>query len=275
MKNNKKLVVIAGAAVLGLVAATGVTSTFAWFATNTSVSATSLSVTAKSNATYLLIDTTENAAADKKGTSSNTSKSGVNPSTNTAYGSEALKVHPAAYTTIALTEAGSSVDANNWYTATVQKKDVAVKSVGNNYTSMKKIDLGEANYFVKYDFYLTLGTGSAPYTGGVEVKPTFTDASDSLKAAVLFNVDKDEPDLTKFDIFAATAASADAAAGRKEEFGATSGKTYPSVSLDDTHSIKVTVYLYVDGNAANVNSDYLATKGITGSVDFKFTLANA
>jgi len=275
MKNNKKLVVIAGAAVLGLVAATGVTSTFAWFATNNTVSATSLSVTAKSNATYLLIDTAENAAASQKANSSNTSKNGVNPSTNTAYGAEALKVHPAAYTTIALNEANTSVAANNWYTATVQKKDVAVKSVNNDYTSMTQINLGAANYFVKYDFYLTLGTGSAPYTGGVEVKPTFTDASASLKAAVLFDVDKTEPDLTKFDIFAATAAPADTTAGRKEEFGATSGKTYTSVSLDDTSSIKVTVYLYVDGNAEKVNSDYLADKGITGSVDFKFTLANA
>ena len=34
MKNNKKLVVLAGAAALGLVAATGITSGFAWFATN-------------------------------------------------------------------------------------------------------------------------------------------------------------------------------------------------------------------------------------------------
>lgn len=275
MKNNKKLVVIAGAAVLGLVAATGVTSTFAWFATNTSVSATSLSVTAKSNATYLLIDTTENAAADQKGTSSNNSKSGVNPSTHTAYSSDALKVHPAAYTTIALSEAGSNVAANNWYTATVQKKDVAVKSENNDYTSMRQITLGAANYFVQYDFYLTLGTGSAPYSGDIVVKPTFTDASASLKAAVLFNVDKTTPDLTQFDIFAATAASADATAGRKEEFGAASGKTYETVSLNDTSSIKVTVYLYVDGNAANVNSDYLAANGITGSVDFSFTLANA
>ncbi|MBQ2053298.1 MAG: hypothetical protein II494_06475, partial [Bacilli bacterium] len=66
MKNNKKLVVLAGAAALGLVAATGVTSGFAWFAVNSQVTATGLTVNAKSNAAYLLINNSASAVANQR-----------------------------------------------------------------------------------------------------------------------------------------------------------------------------------------------------------------
>lgn len=55
MKNNKKIILAAGAAALGLVAATGVTSGFAWFATNAQVGVNNMSILANSNNSYLLI----------------------------------------------------------------------------------------------------------------------------------------------------------------------------------------------------------------------------
>ena len=55
MKNNKKIVLALGAAGLGLVAATGVTSGFAWFAANAKVTVSNLKVSAKATQSFLLI----------------------------------------------------------------------------------------------------------------------------------------------------------------------------------------------------------------------------
>ena len=74
------------------------TSTYAWFSMNTQVTATNMQVTAKSNATYLLIDTADNGT--NKDTSATTKE------TNAA----AATVYPCAYTA---TEIANDADNTN------------------------------------------------------------------------------------------------------------------------------------------------------------------
>lgn len=172
MKNNKKLVVLAGAAALGLVAATGVTSGFAWFAVNTSVSATSLNVKAKTNASYLLINTSA-AVAD----TATTEIAGVDPA-NAATG-----VVPVARNDSATTIGGVSLQAGEWYTATIKERD----QVTGTYTNVTgEIEVGNDTYFVGYNFYLYLATGSEESLTDqtVTVTANFGTSHASVKAAV-------------------------------------------------------------------------------------------
>ena len=189
MKNNKKLVVLAGAAALGLVAATGVTSGFAWFAVNSQVTATSLTIKAKSNGAYLLIDTTDNAAANAKGTSALTKD--VAPV-------NVPEVYPCAYTTTAINWDGPdgvadntddvTISANSWYTGTIDDKTQAT----GDWTSLKSVTLGESDYFASYNFYLTLATGSEDYSGAIGVKATFNLSEPAAKAVVVFGSENQE-----------------------------------------------------------------------------------
>ena len=173
MKNNKKLVVIAGAAALGLVAATGVTSGFAWFAVNTTVSASSLDVSAKANASYLLINT----AAEKKATPA-TTIAGVDPTSTSVY--------PVSKAATTITHGSVTINSGEWYTATVNKRDAATPGEnGVEYTSVTKINMGNDDYFVHYDFYLYLADGSTDLTNqDLTVTVNFNNAHASVKMAV-------------------------------------------------------------------------------------------
>lgn len=243
MKNNKKLVVLAGAAALGLVAATGVTSGFAWFAVNNTVNATSLTVKAKSNASYLLIGTTDNATVKTGSDIAVVANAGTAP-----------EVYPAAFTTTEMNETigGNSVTvrANKWYTGTISQRTTAT----GTWTSLKEIEessgsqLKNTSYFAEYDFYLTLGAGSENYTNTIGVKATFGDDTDAaVKAAVLFGN-----------------------AGQQILDSGNATHDYATQSLTATTSIKVEVYLFIDGTSAHVYSDY--TSPITGDIDLEFKL---
>ena len=245
MKNNKKLVVLAGAAALGLVAATGVTSGFAWFAVNASVSATSLNVTAKTNASYLLINT----SASTEG--GDTTKAAADPA-NTA-------VYPVAYTTQVInwngqdgledTDDDVTIPANKWYTATVTTRDNAT----GTYSSLQQVDVGASNYFVHYDFYLYLATGSdATLTEDLTVTADFTGDHSSVKAAVTSG-DKN------YYILASGAAS--------HTFSDMTFKI-PSQTSD---YVRIQVELFIDGTDTNVKSTTdIAT--LVGEINLTFSI---
>ena len=175
MKNNKKLVVLAGAAALGLVAATGVTSGFAWFAVNSQVTATGLQVSAKTNANYLLINT----AAAVAGTPAST-VTGSNANT---------VVYPAARNDsgAAITLDATSIAVGSWYTATVNNRNAANPDGESTvYTSLHSVSVGDDDYFVGYDFYLYLASGSEASLANqtITVTANFNGAHASVKAYV-------------------------------------------------------------------------------------------
>ncbi|MBP5092409.1 MAG: hypothetical protein J6328_07680 [Bacilli bacterium] len=250
MKNNKKFVVLAGAAALGLVAATGVTSGFAWFAVNNQVTATSLTVGARSNASYLLSNTRDN-ASDKTGSDTTIA---ATTAANTS-------VKPVSYATDDVTWDKNNtpentnddvkVDADNWFTATVDSRNAATPGAGVNYTSLIDVDAHDTNYFVAYTLYLTLATGSEALT----------------------------EDLTITADFGTSHASVDAAGYLYEgNFSSTTSETHSfrsgawtidDVALTESTSVKVTFELYIDGTNANVKSaTNIAT--LIGSIDFTF-----
>ena len=255
MKNNKKLVVLAGAAALGLVAATGVTSGFAWFAVNSTVSATSLNVSAKSNASYLLIGTADN-ATNKTG--SDTTIAGVDPANTTVY--------PVAYTGagtvhwdgpdgIASNSDDVNVAANSWYTATVNNPDFATpdeegaSTAHVKYTNLAEVTNYNASYFVTYNFWLTLGTGSEAVTRDITMTADFAGDHASVKAAVVFD------GATTPAILATGSAST----------------TFEDVALAANTSHTVVIHMYIDGTQTAVKS---ATdiSTLIGEVSFTFAI---
>jgi len=246
MKNNKKLVVIAGAAVLGLVAATGVTSGFAWFAVNSEVSAASLNVSAKSNAVYLLI----NDENDFTGAPADLKDITLDDPTSTA-------VYPVAYTLSEISDSKGTVVANNWYTATINDRTQAT----GTYTYISTVTNWDSDYFVHYEVYLRLTAGSKPVTNGtLTVTPSFTKADQSVKIALV----KDSA--SAFDILAqsASAATSNKPAELLE-------KSYSDFAIDDVTPVKFDMYVYIDGTTSTVFSNSTAT--LSGEISLAFALA--
>ncbi len=247
MKNNKKLVVLAGAAALGLVAATGVTSGFAWFAVNSEVSAASLNVSAKSNAVYLLI----NDKNDFTGAPADLKDITLDDPTSTA-------VYPVAYTLSEISDTKGTVAANNWYTATI---DDRTKATGT-YTSISPVTTEwDSDYFVHYEVYLRLTTGSKAVTNGtLTVTPSFTSADQSVKIALV----KDSADA--FDILAQSASAA--TTNKPAEL---LKKSYSAFAIDDTTPVKFDMYVYIDGTTSTVFSN--TTAKLSGEISLAFALA--
>ena len=261
MKNNKKLVVLAGAAALGLVAATGVTSGFAWFAVNNSVSATSLNVSAKSNAAYLLIGTSDNSSTK---TGSADTIPGIDPGSTTVY--------PAAFndTGAKIEWKTASVAANKFYTATVNNRNEAnPNDDGVEYTSLSEVFLSNADYFVHYTFWLTLGEGSKNYSGTLDITmakdnnggaPKKAD-HDAVSAAVYF----DSAAITNFNT------TPDTPLPVILEDGSLTHQ-YSGVALTAATAKKVDIFMFIDGTNTDVKSATdLST--LIGDVDFTFAIA--
>lgn len=131
MKKFKKLIpalcmLLVSAVMLG-------TTTFAWFSMNTSVKATNMTVTAKSNSTYLQISKTS--ATEGFDISADMTKND--------------KVYPCAFDT----------DTNTFYTANNKQSDGKGEVINK-----KNIEMTDANYLSISTVYLKLTKDSEPYT---------------------------------------------------------------------------------------------------------------
>ncbi len=222
------------------------TSTFAWFSMNTSVTATGMQVTAKSNAKFLLIgdDSVKAAgaktdAADRALTDSHTALYATTSNTD-------KKCYPVAYYETASTLNGHATEAKNWYTTTSDKMDTAVSGSAD----VTKVDLGDAKYMLTYKMYLTLSKDSEDFTGKVKITATFSSADEAVKAYVTVNGEH-----TVFDSATTTYTTKD------------------DVNIKSTTAVEVVAYVYIDGNGTNVNSKYVAdVTAITGSLKLTFDL---
>lgn len=227
------------------------TSTYAWFSMNSSVQATDMMVKAKSNARYLLIgDDKDNAKGTAKTDKAGKALTNEHAALYATTGNDSKTCYPTAYYAEAGTLNGHETVANKWYTSTSDTHDKAVS--GNaDITEVKEAD---KDYMLTYKMYLTLTNDSESYTGKLTVTPTITNTSKSVKAMVVINGEKHIVD-TKNAAFT----------------------TEGNVELSSTDALEVTVYVYNDGNADNVNSTYFngdATR-LDGTVDLSFALATA
>ena len=234
MKKFKKLIpalcmLLVSAVMLG-------TTTFAWFSMNNKVTANNMSVTAKSNSTYLQISKTSASATD--------------------FGNEATmnstkNVYPCAFTTTEIAAAdgnNAKIEANNFYTANNTKSDGK-----GDVVNRKLVAMAENDYLSVQKVYLKLTADSLAYNNK-ELKLTFTKVSghDSVKAVVKVGEEY-------------VALASDSTTG-----------TFNSVTITSTQALEVTIFVYIDGTNKDVISDYInaeATKNnLTGAINIGFEI---
>ena len=218
------------------------TSTYAWFSMNKEVTANNISITAKSNTIYLLINDTGTA--------------------NTGDDNLDLNVKGKALFPAALdkdndtdTDKNPSMPAN-WYTAAGKSTtDGTLVNETKKYLTAENFE----NYVVKKTVYLTLAKNSVE-SGKLTVKgTTFNDnigGASTVKFAVGDNV---VGTITKDDVAGNTAANT----------------VELATGLKDDDVVKVDIYYYFDGNDADITTENFDNNQLTTSnVEFEFAVAD-
>ena len=244
MKKTK--IIIPSLGLLLLSTAASVTGTVAWFSANGTVTATNMNVTAKSNATYLLIGATSACASNKEGLSDTVAAA------YTTEGNAAKQCYPAAYVATAATVGGVSLTADSWYTASNGNSSHAADDIKN----VRAVTEGDKDYMLTYKAYLTLSQDSEPVTSkAIQVTFSLGSGDDAAISAVVVIGSS----TNKFSLNSTN----------------TTGTTAAAVSLANNTAVEVTSYVYVDGNSTNVYSDYLnAPHTIAGTVQLQFDLVD-
>lgn len=224
------------------------TSTYAWFSMNTTVTAANMQITAKSDTTYLLISDDKTNADDIQAQS----QTKLTWADNKALYPAALK----APTTNPFTDA----DDNWWYaqaqakTAATKKDDTVVQfgEAKSNKTGTVADDTETFGQRVlKKTVYLTLSDGSTASTA-LNVKfDTFTDSIGAKNATkIVVATDK-------------TALYFDAANAK------TAQKLADAGTLTDTDVLTVKIFVYFDGENADVYTDNIANlQSATAGINF-------
>lgn len=231
------------------------TSTYAWFTMSTTVNVTGMQVTAKSNATYLLIADSEAAALSKK----NSANADITTTVAAAYQDASTnadkEVYPVAYYTTAGTLGTVATEAGKWYTASNANSNNATNAIKN----VTEVAEENGEYMLTYKCWLTLSADSEA-TSDWRIKVTFAKKSgdDAVSVVVKFGDYKYALNGTH-----------------------TNDTTNAAVALAPDAAIEVTVFVYIDGNSTNVYSDYingtstLTATPITGIASLSFDLVKA
>ncbi|MBR6051789.1 MAG: hypothetical protein IKP68_11390 [Clostridia bacterium] len=271
MKTMKKLIpalamLLVSAVLLG-------TSTFAWFSMNTRVTATGMQVVAKSNNTYLLISKTNTTASAIQG---------ENLLTVTLDGPKSLfpaapcltsdqadylttsgkTVNDATITTagVQVTNAATAAVVTNWYTATASSSAAATMLTG----SARQL-VAFTDYVDVQSVYMTVSVGSNTATN-LTVTPTF---------AQVGTPEDGKGDLSAVKAIIITSDGGYAAINSSDNGNAIDIKG-SNTPLTSTTVVTVTVYLYVDGDAANVYTNNKANLlGVTLGLQFDVTATPA
>ncbi len=254
MKKFKKLIpafcaMLVSAAMLG-------TSTYAWFSVNKKVEANNMSVTAVADTQYFVISKDEGTFA--------TTGASKGQTVDFADVTENLAIKPAAW------GKKDTMEAAGWYTANVSKYDSTAEGEIINVTKITMTGgyAGATQYFKAYTFYIGLAAGSSNYTG----KLNFLNIDDTTNGAAIAAIDIQQRKSTS-----GTAWSDDTNKETLEIVNGTkfsdtiyyqSANSYTlSAETGAAQCVKVTVYVYLDGNNANVIDSNAAT--LKGTVSVK------
>lgn len=249
MKKFKKLIpafcaMLVSAAMLG-------TSTYAWFSVNKEVTATDMSVTAVADTQYFLISTNDDFSGKNLSTVLTTAQmtqKGIN---------DKAEVYPAAYGTVT----GKITDPS-WYTANVD-------TVGTNIVKATKIEApaGEGKkvyqnnqYFVGYSFYVGLAENSADYKETLKVLAVNSEkgakiAAVQFQAMTIGTEPAEDGEFLSVEDTTETSTTGGLASKQKYELSATSNKC-----------VKITVYVFINGEADNIKN---GSTELTGTVGIK------
>lgn len=221
------------------------TSTYAWFSMNKTVTANGMEVTAKSNASYLLIGSTADAATNKEGLTTTATATKI---------STATKCYPVAFSKAGVTFGTDPnqvvVPANGWYTASNGNPDKATDDVKN----YKVVTVGEEEYMLTYKVWLTLSKDSEPYNNG-KIKVTLKSKTGDAAIKAVVKIGTEYIELGAENATGTTTANAD---------------------LTNASATEVIVYVYVDGTSENVNSDFYNANNdaLKGSLSLQFDLVD-
>lgn len=266
MKKFKKLIpafcaMLVSAAMLG-------TSTYAWFSVNKKVEATGMSVTATPNTQYFVVSADTNFESAKTITLGNNNivQGGIGSSEDT----KTTTVKPAAYGTVQVGSTTKGI-ADKWWTANVNTYDSKDKAdiIGETaVTGEGDAVYANSDFFVGYTFYVGLADKSADFPAGA-LQVVATDTTTAAKVAAV-----------KFEQWEGTAVKE---AGNSEivrvegaELDTTSKgihtkKTYELSAGTTKKYVKVTVYVFIDGNNESIIDS--ATAALTGTVGVKIGAA--
>ena len=253
MKKFKKLIpafcaMLVSAAMLG-------TSTYAWFSVNKKVEANNMSVTAVADTQYFVISKDEGTFA--------TTGASKGQTVDFADVTENLAIKPAAW------GQKGTMDAAGWYTANVSKYDSTAEGEIINVTKITMTGgYGDATqYFKAYTFFIGLAAGSSDYTGALN----FLNIDDTTKGAAIAAIDIQQRTSTSDTWSDGTnKETLEIAHGTKvtDTDYYQSKKSYTlSAKTGAAQCVKVTVYVYLDGNNANVIDSNAAT--LKGTVSVK------
>ncbi len=255
MKKFKKLIpafcaMLVSAAMLG-------TSTYAWFSVNKKVEANNMSVTAVADTQYFVISKDEGTFA-----TTGASKGQTVDFTDVK---DNLGIKPAAWG-----KKGDMV-ADGWYTANVSKYDSTAEGEIINVTQITMTggygDDAAKPYFKAYTFFIGLAAGSSDYTGALN----FLNIDDTTKGAAIAAIDIQQRTSTSDTWSDGTnKETLEIAHGTKvtDTDYYQSKKSYTlSAKTGAAQCVKVTVYVYLDGNNAYVIDSNAAT--LKGTVSVK------
>ena len=245
MKKTK--VIIPALGLLLLSTAASVTGTVAWFAANASVTASGMQITAKTNATYLLIGSGENdTAAEIQALGENGLTTALSVSEQQA------NVLPSAHDSVTTSAAAATV--SNWYTG------VGTTVSNGTLKNGSKTALTAGNfdkYVIKRTVYLTVATGSIA-TGAVTITLDLSQINGSGNAlthdpvSVLFACDSSVVEFNEANSW--TSASA------------------ITTEVVETGVKTIDIYVYYDGNNEDVFTNNFAN--LSGaSIGITFTAA--
>ena len=241
MKKTKIIVPALG--LLLLSTAASVTGTVAWFAANTSVTATGMQITAKTNATYLLIGSGDNDTVAKIQA---LGESGL--TTAITVSAQEASVLPSAHDSIA--SANDAETVSNWYTA------VGTTQANGSMKANSKTELTAANfanYVIKRTVYLTVAEGSIA-TGAVGISLSLTElnpTNDSTydPVSVVFACDDAVVEFNKANNWV--------------------NATSIAAEVTETDVTTIDIYVYYNGNDAAVFTNNFANlSGATIGVTF-------
>jgi hypothetical protein len=246
-KHGNKMKLMSAIGMLTVSAAMLVSSTFAWFSMNKTVTAQSMTINAKSDGTFLLIDNGDNDTADEIQATQSSSVTWIESAATLFPSAPVQSATEVGYTAVGKkTTAGTDVTTagaifnnrtgaalyTNWYTANADdptKTDIDA-------TTAKQL-AAFTGYVIKETMYMTVADGSNG-ANNLTVTPNFTQvgAGNDLTAARMLVVTSDGG-------FAILNSSQN---GTKVDIKGS------NTTLTDTTVLTVDVYFYIDGNAEKV-----------------------
>lgn len=231
------------------------TASFAWFAMNDEVTAQGMTVNVKTDTVYLLISKDKTTATDIQ-----TEGLTVADKEDDTY----TELYPVAHENgeddpSKNFEAKADSKYTKWYTGKGTSTSDGTLKDGSK-SSVSEAEFAE--HVLKYNFYVTLAKGS--------------DAATNLRVSEFSMAvgTSGKSDISPVRVIVAADVAGDA--GEWQEFsyadnGTVAGGTVLATNLSDTTVVALTVYIYYDGNAANVTTDKFDTLS-DAQISFKLTV---